>query len=98
VEQFFIPPDAAKEVNTYDETDPDEKKKLDYLKSNSLAYSILTLSQNDTVILNAISSSKTVDLPNGYAWKAWDNLKALYAPSNHGTKKLDTEIQSFNLT
>jgi hypothetical protein len=36
--------------------------------------------------LNAISSAKTVDLPNGFAWKAWDNIKPLHAPSNHGTK------------
>jgi hypothetical protein len=44
--------------------------------------------------LNAISSAKTVDLPNGYAWKAWDNIKALHAPSNHGTK--NDLIQKFN--
>jgi hypothetical protein len=35
------------------------------------------LSQNDTVTLNAISSAKKVDLPNGYAWKNWDDIKAL---------------------
>jgi hypothetical protein len=49
------------------------------------------LSQNDTVTLKSISSAKKVDLPNGYAWKAWDNVKALHAPSNHGTKN-----QKFN--
>jgi hypothetical protein len=32
VEQFFKPPDKVEEVNSYDESKPDEKKKLDYLK------------------------------------------------------------------
>jgi hypothetical protein len=52
------------------------------------------LSQNDTVTLNAISSAKKLDLPKGYAWKAWDNLKAPHALSNHGTK--NDLIQKFN--
>jgi hypothetical protein len=66
VEEFFRPPDKVEEVNSYNESKPNEKKKLDYSKNNSLAYSNLMLSQNDTVTLNAISSAKTVDLPNGY--------------------------------
>jgi hypothetical protein len=41
VEQFFKPPDNVEEVNSYDESKADEKKRLDYLKNNSLAYSIL---------------------------------------------------------
>jgi hypothetical protein len=69
-------------------------KTIDYLKNNSLAYSILMLSQSDIVPLNAISSAKTVDLLNGYAWKALENIKALHAPSNHGTK--NNLIQNFN--
>jgi hypothetical protein len=32
------------------------------------------LSQNDIVTLNAVSSAKTVDLPNGYAWHVWENI------------------------
>ena len=93
VDQLF-PGETVEEINTYDETKALEKRKLEYLKSNSLAYSILMLSQNDIVTLNAISSAKTVDLPNGYAWKAWDNLKILHAPSTHGTK--NSLIQKFN--
>jgi hypothetical protein len=67
VEQFFIPSDKVGESGVYDEKKPDEKKKIDCLKHNSLAYSIIMLSQSDFVTLNAISSAKTVDLPNGYA-------------------------------
>ena len=52
VEKFFAPGDTVKDINTYDETDPDEKKKLDYLTHDSLAYSVLMLSQNDTATLN----------------------------------------------
>jgi hypothetical protein len=40
----------------------------------------------DIVTLNAISLAKTVNLPNGYAWKAWENIKGLHTLSNHGTK------------
>jgi hypothetical protein len=99
VEQFFISPDKVDKINSYDESKPDEKKTIDYLKNNSLTYSILMLSQSDIVTLNAISSAKTVDLPNGYAWKAWENIKALHALSNCGTKNdLIQKIQSFNLT
>jgi hypothetical protein len=32
------------------------------------------LSQSDIVTLNTISSAKTVDLPNGYAKQAWENI------------------------
>jgi hypothetical protein len=94
VEHFFIPPDKVAESKTYDESKPDEKKKIDYLNNNSLAYSTLMLSQSDIVTLNKISSAKTVDLPNGYAWKASENNRALLAPSNHGTK--NDLIHKFN--
>jgi hypothetical protein len=94
VEQFFTHPDKVEENQAYDEKKPDEKKKIDYLKNNSLAYSILMLNQSDIVTLNAISSDKTIDLPNGYAWQAWENIQALHAPSNHGTK--NDLIQRFN--
>jgi hypothetical protein len=57
VEQEFTT--KGEENGTYDETKPDEKKKIDWLKNNSLAYSILMLSQNDIVTLNAVSSAKT---------------------------------------
>jgi hypothetical protein len=52
------------------------------------------LSQSNIVTLNAISSAKMVDLPNGYAYKAWENIKVLHAPSNHSTK--NDLIQRFN--
>jgi hypothetical protein len=52
------------------------------------------VSQSDVVDLNTISSDKTVDLPNGYAWQAWENIKVLHSPSNHGTK--NDLIQRYN--
>jgi hypothetical protein len=33
-------------------------------------------------------------LPYGYAWQAWENIKALHNPSNHGTK--NDLIQKFS--
>jgi hypothetical protein len=52
------------------------------------------LSQIYSVTLNAISSAKTVDLPNGDAWKASENIKAPHTLSNHGTK--NDFIKRFN--
>jgi hypothetical protein len=51
-------------------------------------------SQNDIVSLNAVSSAKTVAMPNVYAWQAWENNTALHNPSTHGTK--NDLIQKFN--
>jgi hypothetical protein len=44
--------------------------------------------------INAESSAKTIDLPNGYAWQAWENIKSLHSPINHPTK--NDLFQRFN--
>jgi hypothetical protein len=70
VEQFFLHPDKVEESKVYDDSKPNELKKIKWLKCNALAHSILMLSQNDIVTLNAVSSAITVDLTGGYAWQA----------------------------
>jgi hypothetical protein len=49
VEQAFTT--KVEQNAIYDETKADEKKKIDRLKNNSLAYNILMLSQNYIVTL-----------------------------------------------
>jgi hypothetical protein len=53
--QFFTLPDKVEEKGVYDDSKPDQNKKIDWLKNNSLAYSILMLSQSDIVTLYAVS-------------------------------------------
>jgi hypothetical protein len=78
VEQFFTLPDKIEVKGKYDESEPDKKIKIDWLKNNALAYSLLMFSQSDIVTKNAISSAKTADLPNGYSWQPRENTKVLH--------------------
>ena len=71
---------------TLDSNDDDDATKLQIIKENRMAYSMLMLSQNDNVTLRTLTSAVTEERPNGCARTAWLNLERIHKPLDDVTK------------
>jgi Reverse transcriptase (RNA-dependent DNA polymerase) len=62
---------------------PSIDEKIANRKANKKAYMLLTLSisPNDNITYDAIQTAVTIDLPNGCAKTAWQNLSDIYQPA-----------------
>ena len=77
-----------------DATKAADKIEIAKREQNIRAYMLLTLAMSDAVSFEAVDSSKTVDLPDGDAKMAWENLVNLYQPNNK--TELQALRQQFN--
>jgi transposase InsO family protein len=70
------------------------KSNKDFMTANNLAYSTLYMCVKDEVSFGAIFNAMTNELPEGDAYKAWQNLQTIFKPVS-SAKKHDLE-QTFN--
>jgi hypothetical protein len=52
----------------------------DFIKKNNQAYSMLNMCIKDSVSFGAVYNAITTELPDGDAYKAWENLKTIFKP------------------
>jgi hypothetical protein len=91
-----IPPNANTVI---DESTDAGKLLLKSRNANNTAIILLTLSVTDLVSINAISNAATVNLPDGNASIAWNNLLKIYKCKSLSRKyELTQEFQNCMLT